>query len=103
MTLTLQRLSAWPHTPTPAGTLVELANPEDPGTYTVLSSFVTGRGDARPKLAYLLRDAAGQIVAAVNGWRVLEDWPSQRLEQLRHARDELRDLHEALRHAAGEQ
>jgi len=103
MTITLQRLSAWPHTPTPAGTLVELANPEDQAAYTVLSSFVTGRGDARPKLAYLLRDGAGQIVAAVNGWRVVDDWPSQRMEQLRQGRDELRDLHEALRRAAGEQ
>ena len=103
MTITLQRLSAWPHTPTPAGTLVELANPEDTGTYIVISSFVTGPRDTRPKLADFLQDEAGQLVAAVNGWRVVDDWASKRLEQLRGAYDELRGLREALRRVAGEQ
>lgn len=97
----MDSLSAYPHIPTPAGAAVGLKNAE--GTFRVLSSFVTGRDVGRPKNAYLLQDAGGQLCTAINGWLTVEGWPSERLHQLQAAGQELADLRAALRVAAGEQ
>lgn len=97
----MDNLSAYPHILTPPGTLVQLRNAS--GTFRVMAGFVTGRGDGRPKNAYLLTDEAGELCAAVNGWQVVSGWLSERLAQLQAAHQEEADLREALRLAVGEQ
>lgn len=102
--MTLQRLSAYPHVPTPPGSIVELANPECAGQeFTVLSSFVTEAHTLRPKTAYLLSDSGGNLVFALNGWRTVDNWLSDRLQALRGYMDELSACRDAMRKAAGEQ
>lgn len=100
----MNKLSAWPHQPTPTGSTVELANPEYAGQpFRVLSSFITDAHTVRPKTAYLLSDADGKPVTALNGWKCLDSWLSDRLEALRVLGAEETALREALRVAAGEQ
>lgn len=63
----MENLSAYPHILTTPGTLVQLRNAS--GAFRVMAGFVTGRGDGRPRNAYLLTDEAGELCAAVKAGR----------------------------------
>lgn len=96
----MESLSAYPHTPTAPGTIVEVRN--FPGTFKVLSSF-TAYQDGKKRTLYILQDETGELCLALNSWHTPFSFLSERLAQLQGAEQEQRDLRDALRLAVGEQ
>jgi hypothetical protein len=91
-----QRLAVHPHHLTRPGTLVTV--PHEPGDYVVVSGFIAYQ-DTKPRNTYVLRDAAGELHACINGWLTPFDWLAERLAQLQAAGREEQALRAAVAQA----